>query len=195
MKHFIAYFDLLGFKEFIMKNTPEYHEKIMGNIFRDMESALSKGKTKEISNGYIADISKSRVNCINFSDTVIFWISNENEDIIKELLDVVYRYNWQAIRYFFPARGCLYYGEIKYVNFNRVNDAGGVYNINSIYGKVLVDVYLKAESQNWAGTVIDNSVLERLVELEIEPDSFLAPYAVKYNVPYKDGSNKEEFAL
>jgi hypothetical protein len=48
MKKFIAYFDYLGFKQFIDNNDLEYQRKIVGNNFRDIESALGQGKSKNM---------------------------------------------------------------------------------------------------------------------------------------------------
>ena len=44
MNKFIAYFDFLGFKDFILNNDIEYQNQIMNNIFRDIESSLGNGK-------------------------------------------------------------------------------------------------------------------------------------------------------
>lgn len=40
MKKFIAYFDYLGFKQFIDNNDLVYQRKIVGNNFPDIENAL-----------------------------------------------------------------------------------------------------------------------------------------------------------
>lgn len=87
----------------------------MGNNFRDIESALGQGKYKQSSHGLIADISSSRINCINFSDTVVFFTNDTTEQSLVEILEVAYKFNKQAISMFFPARGALVFGEMRYV--------------------------------------------------------------------------------
>jgi|GEM_PF-749706 len=193
---FIAYFDYLGFKQFIENNDLDYQKRIMGNNFRDMESALGQGKLVEASHGVIADLSNHKVNCINFSDTVVFWTNDDSEQSIIEILDVASKFNRQGTTLFFPARGALVHGEMEYIDFKNENSFGGLYNINSVFGKGLVTAHQKAESQQWSGTVIDSSFVNKLVEMGHNPDSFLLTYAKKYIVPYKNGVKLEqEFAL
>lgn len=196
MKRFIAYFDYLGFKKFIEKNSLEDQIQGMNNNFRDMESALSPGGYIKTPQGVAADISKSKINCINFSDTVVFWTNDDSEESLAEILDVAFKFNWQSVDYFFPVRGALVYGEIVHVDFKSENSGGGMYNINSVFGKGLVRAHEKAESQHWAGSVIDNSFTEELERRGHNLDSYLNPYAKKYVVPYKDGLlNPEEYVL
>jgi hypothetical protein len=196
MERFIAYFDYLGFKDFIENNDLEKQRFIVGNNFRDMESALGRGKYKDVPRGVIADISESKINCINFSDTVVFFTNDTSDASLIELLEVSYQFNWQAIDYCFPVRGALVYGEMEYIDFKKSNNGGGVYNINSVFGKGLVKAHLKAESQNWAGTVLDESFISELSRRGLDLEEYLSPYAKKYKVPYKDNVEQEdEFVL
>jgi hypothetical protein len=50
---YIAYFDLLGFKEFIEKNNDETLITRMGHIFRDIETSLAQGKYQTPRDGVI----------------------------------------------------------------------------------------------------------------------------------------------
>ncbi|MGD9993918.1 MAG: hypothetical protein AB7S69_11515 [Salinivirgaceae bacterium] len=196
MKRFIAYFDYLGFKKFIENNDLEYQKRIIGNNFRDIENALGHGKTKEASRGVIADLEMSIINCINFSDTIVFWTNDDSEDSLLEILKVAYRFNMHAVDFFFPARGALVYDEIIYIDVKKQNEAGGLYNINSVFGKGLVKAHEKAEKQHWAGTVIDNSFIEELANRNYEIDTFLSSYAKKFKVPYKNGHElPDEYVL
>jgi hypothetical protein len=193
---FLAYFDYLGFKDFIEKNEPEYQKKIVNNIFRDIEGALGQGKVVETEHGYIADLSDLRINCINFSDTVIFWTDANGVDNLNDLLGVALRFNWTCIDYFFPVRGCIVFDDIIHYKFDHVSKKGGTYGVNSIIGKGLVKAHQKAESQNWAGTVIDDTILKYLEDVAVNVDEFLSPYAKPYKVPYhSDMDNEEEWVL
>jgi hypothetical protein len=193
MNRFIAYFDYLGFKDFIENNDLDYQKQIVGNNFRDMELALSNGQTKNMPSGrYIADISESKINCINFSDTIVFWTNDDSEASLQELLQVAHKFNWQAIDFFFPVRGAVVYGELEYVGYKQHNDGGGLYNINSVYGKGLVKAHLKAEIQNWAGTVLDESLVDELSKRDLDVDVYLEGFAKKYKVPYKNGIDLPE---
>ena len=91
---FLAYFDYLGFQDFIERNEADYQKKIVNNIFRDIEGALGQGKVVENEHGYIADLSQVKINCINFSDTVIFWTDEDGVDDLRNLLNVALKFNW-----------------------------------------------------------------------------------------------------
>ncbi|MCK9208025.1 MAG: hypothetical protein M0P66_13010 [Salinivirgaceae bacterium] len=72
---------------------------------------------------------------------------------------------------------------------------GGTYNVNSVYGKGLVNAHIKAENLNLASCVIDNSVIEKIKEFG-EIDVIIGDYAMKHKVPYKHGGvNNTEFLL
>ena len=192
MKKFIAYFDYLGFKDFIEYNSLKTQKEIMENNFCDIELALSKGKTKRTNQGTpLADISNSKINCINFSDTVVFWTNDNTIESFNELLHVAYEYNISSIIRHFPTRGSIIYGELEHVDFRQESNSGGKYNLNSLYGAGIIKAYKKTESQKWAGCVIDNSVIEIIGKTS----EILTKYAVKYNVPYKKCNIQEEYVL
>lgn len=192
MNRFIAYFDYLGFKEFIENNDLESQNRIIAYNFRDIESALGKGKYKDTPHGMIADISNSRISCINFSDTVVFFTNDTSTNSLSEILEVAYNFNMRAIGFCFPVRGALVYGEMVYVDFKQKNGGGGVYNINSVYGKGLVKAHIRADEQHWAGTVIDKSFISEIINWGYNLDEFLLPYAKKYRVPYKHSNERED---
>lgn len=194
---YIAYFDFLGFKEFILNNIDD-NELIrrMGHIFRDIEFSLGQGEIQKPKNGIIlADLSHSIINCLNISDTVVFWTNDTTHKSLEELIKVAYEFNWKENLYNFPVRGCIIKGKIRIVNGIHENDKGGTYGVSCLYGKGIVNAHLKAEDQDWAGTVIDSSIINEFDSKE-EAAKFLEPYTLKYKVPYKSHTdNEEEFVL
>ncbi len=196
MKRFIAYFDYLGFKEFILNNDLDFQKQIMGNNFRDIEMAIGQDKFIEAPHGFQADLSESRIHCINFSDSVIFYTESDDEADLIELLEVAHRFNWHSIGYTFPVRGALVYDELVAVPYKEENSAGGTYNVNSVFGKGLVRAYSKADSQHWAGTVVAQSVIDKIKEMGIDSEQFLSHYAKRYHVPYRNEiAHEPEFVL
>ena len=184
---FITYFDYLGFGEFIRNNDLPYQKRILGNIFRDMESALSRGKLKDAPYGVVADFSETRVHCINFSDTVIYWTDDTSVESLLEIMEVTHRFTWQTNLYFFPARGSIVIGEMERIDLpTSISEVGGTYNVNSVFGKGLVHAHEIAEKQYWAGTILDNTVLNFINENIEKPNQYLAKYTKTYNVPLKN---------
>lgn len=197
MRKFIAYFDYLGFKDFIENNDADFQHRIMHNNFRDIEIALADGKTKSATRGVISDMDSSVVNCMNFSDTIVFWTKDDSDESLQEILRVAYRFNWHSNGYTFPVKGTIVHGEIFHADFRQENKGGGLYNVNSLYGKGLVEAYLKTENQHWAGAVIDQSVINVIGDRGQDATAVLEPFAVEYMVPYKKQSEgqQKEFAL
>jgi hypothetical protein len=185
------------YKSLILRNDLTYVRRIVHNILRDIESSLSQDKYIRPGNGRVyADLSQHSINCLNVSDTIILWTKDDTLKSFMELLRACYRFNWQEIDYSFPIRGALFYGEIELIHGSQKNDEGGTYMVNLIYGKGLVQAHLKAECLNFAGTVIDESVLTKISEFG-NPHDLLSDYALLYKVPYKESKcdNTVEYVI
>ena len=197
MGRFLAYFDLLGYSNFIKKNSGDpaaLHQRIR-NFARNNEQALALDlplrQSRVHSGTLIPDISQSRLQCLIFSDTVLFF-TNDNPAIadFDEIIKVAYRYNWFNIRYDFPSRGCIVYGDLFFDAFDQENQRGGQYRTNDIYGIALVNAHEKAEAASWAGCVLDTSAIEYAQQLgNIQP--ILDEHTKMYDVPYKDKNDPE----
>lgn len=194
---FISYFDYMGFKEFILNNPNDHLITRMGHVFRDIETALAKGKMQEPKGGVVfADISKSIINSINISDTVIFWTKDASVESFKELIKVTDRFNWSQVCYNFPVKGRMVYGEVRLVGATTNSEGDAVYNVSCLYGKGLVNAHIKADDMSMAGCVIDQSVLNELAK-HGDPHDFVKEYSIKYKVPYKHPPNShiEEYVF
>lgn len=197
MKLYIAYFDFLGYKNFILNNGSEHLHTRVGHILRDIETSLSLGNLKKnLREVFIADLSNSHINCFNFSDTVLFWTNDNSIESFTELLKVSYRFNWNEVCYNFPVRGTIIFDEFEQISGSNENQVGGTYVVKCIYGKGLLKAYQKTENLNWAGCVIDNSVISELKNHGDYTD-LLNQYAIEYSVPYKitPQNHKPEYAL
>ena len=192
---YLAYFDFMGFKQFIQNNEDDVLMRRMGHIFRDIETSLSKGKYQPPQNGVIiADISNSRINCLNISDTVLFWTNQCDSDELLELMEVAYTFNWREIGYNFPLRGSIVRGFIREVSHKNENSNSTSYSIQCLYGKGLVYAYEIAESQEWAGSILDERVVDDL-NLFDDGKKFLKTNTLMYNVPFKNNFFKQFHAL
>lgn len=187
MKKYVGYFDLMGYKNFIENNETDETRRRVTHILRDIEAALGKGEYKEGGHGVLhADLSASKLQCITISDTVIFWTLDDSKESLMEILKVCFDFNFKLNLHNFPVRGALVFEAIEMINGFQRNNNGGTYSVNTIYGKGLVKAHIKAESQYWAGTVIDQSAIEKIAE-ENDVEQVLAPFAMKTQVPYKNG--------
>lgn len=187
---YLAYFDFMGFKQFVLNNEDEHMMRRMGHIFRDVEKSISLGKYNPPRNGGItADISKSKLNTLNISDTILIWTNDLSKESLTELIKVAYEFNWMEIGYNFPLRGAVVKGSIRMLSGKDENPEGGSYSIQCLYGKGLVYAHDIAESQDWAGTIIDQTVLADLETFE-EGKSLVEKYMVDYEVPLKKNESR-----
>ncbi|OJW81375.1 MAG: hypothetical protein BGO69_13845 [Bacteroidetes bacterium 46-16] len=186
MGKFLAYFDLLGYKNFIEQNTPGFLDSRTNHFGRNVEMALSLGKRRESKHPgrYLADIRESTLNSLTFSDTLVIWSQKDTLADFEEILKVSFEYNHFNVDYDFPSRGCIVYGDIWFKDYDEENQKGGRYMLNMIYGKALIDAHLKAEAMSWAGCVLDISAIEKGRSLG-NIDILLHDYTMPFDVPYK----------
>ena len=195
MKKYLAYFDLLGFKDFIENNNIEEQKRGVNNIFRDIEAAMANDNYVDARHGVIADLSKYKIQVANFSDTFLLWTLDDSKESLDEILRVTYDFNWRTTVYNFPARGCMIYGDFFASSFQNENKEGGSYSSRSIFGSGLIDAYLKAESTQWSGAFIDESVIKKIESLGLDHSEYLTKYAKKYHVPLNNGETMLSYAF
>lgn len=187
MASFLAYFDLLGYKKFIENNSADHLQYRTEHFGRNIERALALDEPvipSKHPGGYLSDISKSTLNCLTFSDTVILWTNSNTLEDFEEIVKVAHKYNQFNVTLDFPCRGCIVYGDITYKPFESKNQRGGNYMLNMIYGKALVDAYSKAEGTSWAGCVLDDSAVQFAKSLG-DINALLSEYTLEYDIPYK----------
>lgn len=196
MKRYIAYFDFLGYKYFILNNTTDRLRVRAGHILRDIGLALAGDNELLVGNGVLfPDIRTTRINCLNISDTVIFWSQDSSLESLRELIAVAHHFNWMQNLHNMPARGVVVCEEMEILRDNEQNQAGAVYSTSLVYGKGLYNAHVKAESLSFAGCVVDQSVLAEMEAGGII-NGVLEQFAKRYIVPYKNGELEEvEYVL
>lgn len=194
MTTYIAYFDILGFKEFIMNNEKAYVDRNFQHIFRESQTAVSGEKYIDYNYGFAPDLNQAEVNCLHFSDSIIFWTIDNSEESFRKIIDVCYTFYWRCMQTTFPVRGCIVLGDIEFHPFQIQGKNGAKFFNSSLYGKGLIDAYQKAESQDWAGCFIDKSAIGSVKD-EIIYDLLYKNKIVYYAVPLKDGSTSYEHTI
>lgn len=191
-KRFVSYFDFLGFKDFILLNNPEDLPHRISHILRDVEHSLALDNTLQPNAGrIIANLNEAKINVHLLSDTVIFWTNDCSKEQYENWLQVSYLFNTKVNLYNFPARGCLYCGEMEASQGAHLLNEGSQYIIALPYGRALVLAHLKTQNQSWASTVIDNSVLDEVSIFDSELESITSKCTLEY-VPYKSPPKNQE---
>lgn len=186
MNRYLAYFDILGYKEFLLKNDHDYLHNRVSHIIRDMEIAVGNGRYVDIGLGRVgADLSENRIHMMIYSDTILFYTPDDSPEMLPEILRVAHAFNWNMNLHNMPIRGCLYHGELTARTGRLDNPAGAIYQVSTMYGKGIVHAHQLAESLSFAGTVIDDSVIGRIQTMDMDPVEVLHPFAKPYNIRSK----------
>ena len=149
-KRWFSYFDLLGFRNLVLKNRIEHVLPVYEDVLKVISRKADPKKSKGLSYSW-------------FSDTFILFTKG-NSDKEFALIE-------QASRLFFqnlilkeiPVRGSL-----------TVGDLYSLQKKNIFIGKALIDAYEYGEKQNWLGFVLTPNVHSHLKgsSLELERRAF-----------------------
>lgn len=196
-KTFIAFFDLMGYSAFVENNEMTHVTYRVDHILRDIEFSLSLGKSNMPKGGIVtADRSQSRVNCLNISDSIIFWTNESTAAEFEEIIEVCYNLNWKMAKFNFPIRGALTYGDLGVKKWDDKNNTSHIYRGNVLYGKGLILAHQIAASMQWSGSMIDYSIFKSQIYAPEKMQQTVEKYAVKYRIPYKNGiKDIDEYAF
>lgn len=177
--HFIALFDILGFKNLVQNNDLEKVFETYDSMKKETERNLSK--INEVSSNY-----SIKINYRIFSDTFFFYtskINGKSQDAINEtfeaLMAACYFLLRNACRFSLPLRGAMTAGEL-------------IVTDNIEIGIPIIDVYEKEKNQDWIGCLITEDCLKRIDNR----DSYLNQKEIlRYKIPLKSGKIKKMYAL
>lgn len=181
---FIAFFDVLGFKNLVEKNSHEtlmsiYEDALCDTVFQISRTGIDLYKNDETAVKSLENIKKHIISDSiiliqnDFSHRGFFFLILQCRVLLSVCMD-------QGI----PLRGAISLGPVSILeNFG-----------TTIVGKGLTNAYTLESIQNWSGAIIDDSCFE------IHPgDKFFLeimnnhgnPLVVDYKVPTKNSENRE----
>ena len=174
-KRFVAFLDILGFKDLIMRKS---HDEIYNSL-----SKISKIKNEIESTNFNLNsledyYDQSELYIVNFSDSIVIF-SKDNSVFSFEHFIVMVRYLLgKCILNNIPIKGGISYGEIS------VNKSEQIY-----FGQPIIDAYLLEEDVNHIGVVFHNTVDNYIKEnqLKIQDLKYLNKSFYTYKVPLKYG--------
>lgn len=165
---FVVFLDIMGFKDFVARNT---HEHVY-----DMMSKLSKSKeiVDKFLGGSIDDKYKSReLYTTSFSDSLILFSKDDSPISLEIIVASTSFLLSEAMLNSIPMKGAIAHGVIS------VNKKQQIY-----FGQPLIDAYLLQEEVNYYGVVLHNSVDSYLNKMSGELDMEF----VDIKTPLKTGS-------
>ena len=160
-KTYLAYFDVLGFKEIVGKRLLTEVEDFFEKLLINTESvATNKRSECRKPLEYCADLNNSDLNCLHISDSIIFWTNSDTNDDLNLILDRCAKLVQNTTIPCKLLRGCLTYGEISY-NFCQSKGEASFLDY-SIIGSTIVEAYTKAESLKLTGCIVDKKIIKKL---------------------------------
>lgn len=180
-ERFVAYFDILGFKDMVQK---ESHLHVLQKL-RDLANLkyfiegrifdkIHDENLQVFKNGFLLnnDEELSSINTIIFSDTIVMVTKDSSAESFKLFVDSVGMFFSIALTMLkLPIKGALSYGEVSIMA-----------NENLIFGKPIIDAYLLENEVDYCGIVCHNSIEQYLLKFntQIELSNFKNSFADKF---------------
>lgn len=210
MKQFVAFLDILGFKDLVMNNDHDKLVQLFNNLFSlGIQIALANGAYKMIENNGVSittpDLEQLKVHSISISDTVIFWTDNDTMADFINLTGMVRNFLNHSLQIGFPMRGAIVLGEMTYLKNDFISNKQ--ISQQSIIGRSIVDAYIIEGSQEWAGCIVSQVAVNRYLEQysyfsnrnikDLANLEYLIENGIlaRYNVPRKTGIIQEDYVI
>ncbi len=183
-KRFIAYFDIMGFKDFIYRNSHKKVSKIMDEIvkvvseIKDYESELLKSPIDKRNKTFLEG---KVVLPVIFSDSIIFISESDTQYDLHKILLVSSFFLAQSICSSIPVKGAISHGLFT-ADFEK----------SKFFGQPLIDAFLLADEAQFYGVIVHNSVEARFNKRGTPEYEDLIKRGL---VPMKGGSVTHYFSL
>ena len=159
---FVAYFDILGFKQIVENLSGEELLSVLNQFTLMSQKSISEGKVRQREDRcFVYDIWRTNIRCLHISDSVIFWSKSNTKEDFVDMAKVCQDFLLSTLHTSIPVRGCMTYGEL----FYKSGEVNNSYYSYLLLGKGLVSAYIGAESLEFVGCVVDNSV-KKVVSIE-----------------------------
>lgn len=196
---YVAFLDILGFKELVTNNTHEELKHIYNVVIEKSLDKVANGLEKGILD---TQIFKADVNFLTVSDSIIIWTDDDSYASFVSIVISV----WSAMAEFFiegiPLRGSITMGPLTTRSTSRMKNNGGTLSSVNIFGKSLVNAYKLESEQEWSGCIIDNKCIEKFNDdcnrlgaplnlIQLEDMSVIS----LYTPPKKKGSIEQQYVV
>lgn len=175
---YIAYFDVLGYKEVVENLKLEDIKNMMNKLYIFLEMTVK-------SVGICDDVND--IDYIIFSDSIIIYSDNISENSFKKIVSISTALLYISLRQSRPLRCAISHGEF-YIDKER----------NIFFGKALVDAYLIESKQKWSGACISKDTIKFInnkypscVEFMKDTIRFILEYDIPIGYEWASGYNKE----
>ncbi|MEO6883159.1 MAG: hypothetical protein ABI199_03940 [Bacteroidia bacterium] len=145
---FVAFLDILGFKEFIMRNS---HDEVYEQLTKisNLTEFLANIPRYNIVDNKIDQIVyyKDFIEIATFSDSFIIFSNNDSIRNYKIFTSIVNNFYANALKFKIPLKGGFAHGEIS------IDKSKNIY-----FGQPIIDAFLLQEDVNYIGIVAHHSI-------------------------------------
>ncbi len=190
---YIAFLDILGFKEIIENNSTNYIKSLYNN-------AIDFVKPKIIDFWDNQDLNDSVIEMSIVSDSIIIWTNNDNFQSLGKILLSTSNLLTGFMIAGLPLRGAIVKGELDSLN----KSIGTNSNVKTpiFFGKGLTEAYKLEGKQKWSGCIVHEDCFENL-ENKISTGkenaglgNYLKDQVIsQYEVPLKDGEKMNCYVI
>jgi len=162
----VAYCDILGFKEKITKFEKHgigHLHIFVKNYFKKIEDELK----------FQRDLFSDDVCYTWFSDSIIFFALDDSKESFRKIHSKLNTFCWGTISGMWPLRAAIGHGQL-YADISK----------NLFLGSGIINAYEYAEQQNWIGSIVTPEANNRLNELGDDLSGWKGTF-VKYPVPFR----------
>lgn len=171
---FVAFLDILGFKDSVMRNSHDDIYLKLSNINK-LKKSIENGNNSEVLSKNFID---SEVYIVNFSDSIVIFSKNDTIYNFEHFLIAVRYLFGKCLAATIPIKGGIAYGEIS------VNKTEQIY-----FGQPIIDAYLLEEDLNYFGVAFHNSVDKFISEnyIELNELEYFSKSIFQSKIPLKYG--------
>ncbi|PXV66819.1 hypothetical protein CLV62_10479 [Dysgonomonas alginatilytica] len=164
---FVAYFDILGFKDYVFSNSTEDIHKMLISLNKILPSDNDE------------EISEKHILCTTFSDSIFIFTKSDSIEEFRNFIQFIRRFMRNSIRRKIPLKASIAYGEIV------------VYRDRKIFcGKPIVNAFLLQEDLQYMGIVIHHSVEDYIIKKNKYISNKYKRYFKEIDTPFKYGYRK-----
>lgn len=199
--------DILGFKSYVLKNSIEKVQRDITELFSlslniaiahvstarhnllaaDADKvqptqtiSMPDGKQKSLIN-----LNVSNINSILMFDSIVLWSKDNSENDLIDLLAVIQFMLSSHLFFGLPLRGAVSYGELYFQDLQI--SSGSVIKHSVLVSPAQIYAMSLEKNQEWSGCVLDEFVVARCQEANIDLDNHKSISITKYPVPMKKG--------
>lgn len=205
---YLAFLDILGFKDLIEANSLDY----LTTLYKKFEPALlysfsmtnTAFRLENIESSKLPKLPDMHLNSLIISDSVIIWSDNDNANSFVDIIAAVRHFLNLSFVLGLPLRGAITVGSLSIIAGKHTHSAK-FNSYNTILGDSLTKSYTMQGKLNIAGCIVDDDCIEHFKnDTSLEPGdgspltiSILEKmnFLKKYRVPMKGGKIEDKFLI